>query len=90
MARLKEHEKDCMDRFGEPFTEVHKWLDEFAKKYPVTVFEDQHRQFRHNKEGIEEVRKMWGDRAADAALLHLVRDEYDAVTEKYFKLWEDR
>ena len=52
MATLKVHEEDCLERLGNSFTEVHRWLDEFAKKYPVTVFEDQHRQYRHNKEGL--------------------------------------
>ncbi len=89
MARQEVHEKDCMDRYGKPYTEVHKWLDEFAKLYPVTIFEDQHRKFRHNRKGVEEVRKMWGDEAAGAALLHIVRDEFGAITDKYFVLWEN-
>jgi hypothetical protein len=34
-----------------------------------------HRGYRHNKTGIEEVRKRWGDRAARAAEIHIKRDE---------------
>ncbi len=74
MAKLEIHEMDCIKFLGEPFTEVHKWLDELSKRYPVTVLADYHRKFRHNEEGIEEIRKMWGNRAAKAAKLHLKRD----------------
>ena len=88
MAKLAEHEKDCRERLGKPFTEVHLWLDEFAKKYPVTIFEDQHRKYRHNKQGLEEIRKMWGDEAAEAGLLHLVRDTFGCISDKYFSLWK--
>jgi len=90
MATLPEHEKDCEERLGEPFTEVHAWLDEFAKKFPVTIFEDQHRKFRHNKQGIEEIRKMWGEKASEAALLHIVRDEFENISDKYITLWNER
>ena len=90
MARLEVHEKDCRERLGEPFTEVHKWLDEYAKKYPVTIFQDQHRKYRHNKKGIEEIRKQLGDKAAEAAILHLCRDFFGSIKDTYFTLWEDR
>lgn len=90
MARLAEHEKDCVKKFGKPFTEVHIWLDEFAKKFPVTVFEDLHRKYRHTKQGVEEVRKMWGDEAAEAALLHIVKDVFGSVDDKYSTLWRTR
>jgi hypothetical protein len=85
MANLSEHEKDCKERLGKPFTEVHLWLDEFAKKYPVTIFEDQHRKYRHNKQGLEEIREMWGDEAVEAGLLHLVRDTFGCIEEGRLK-----
>ncbi len=75
MARLEVHETDCIVSLGKPFTEIHKWLDEFAERYPVIIFGGYHRKFRHNKEGIEEVRKKWGDKAGRAARLHIERDE---------------
>jgi hypothetical protein len=33
------------------------------------------RGYRHNRRGIEEVRRRWGERAARAAEIHLKRDE---------------
>jgi hypothetical protein len=87
MARLTVHKLDCVYYLGQGFEEVHRWLDEYAKQYPVEVFEDQHRSFRHNKEGVEEVRKKWGDRAADAARLHIARDELGEFP-KTFKIGE--
>ncbi len=90
MAKIETHEKDCIDRLGEPFTEVHLWLDAFAEKYPPKIFDDQHRKYRHNKKGVEEIRDMWGDRAAEAAVLHLCRDFFGAIKDIYFTLWEDR
>jgi len=89
MARLKVHEQDCIELLGKPFTEVHRWLDEFALKYPVEIFEEKHRFFRHNKEGIEEVRKMWGDEASEAARLHIARDEFGEIP-KSFKIGEKK
>ena len=88
MARLKEHEKDCIDRLGNPFTRVHRWLDAFIKKYPIEQFEERHRFFRHNKEGVEKIRKMWGDWAAEAARLHIARDDFGYIP-KTFRLSKD-
>jgi hypothetical protein len=34
-----------------------------------------HRQFRHNTNGVESVRRRWGDEAAKAAELHIIADE---------------
>jgi len=34
-----------------------------------------HRAYRHNRRGVEEVRRKWGDRAAKAAEIHIKRDE---------------
>jgi hypothetical protein len=70
MTSLNEHEEDCIRELGEPFTEVHQWLDEIFR----CVGPD-HRGYRHNRIGVEEVRRRWGDRAAKAAEIHLRRDE---------------
>ncbi len=78
---------DCLNYLGESYEQVHHWLDEYAKQYPVEIFEEKHRSFRHNKEGVEEVRKMWGDTAARAAELHIARDEFGEIP-KSFKIGE--
>jgi hypothetical protein len=83
MASIKVHEQDCIERLGEPFTHVHLWLDKMAEKYPVEIFQDQHRQYRHHREGVEIVRKKWGNKAAAAAVFHIARDEFDCIPRSF-------
>ena len=45
------------------------WLGELFK-----YVGPDHRGYRHNRRGIEEVRKRWGDKAARAAEIHIERD----------------
>jgi hypothetical protein len=54
---------------GREFDEVHAWLDHFYQSHGGF-----HRRFRHHREGVEEVRGMWGDEAARAAELHILLD----------------
>ena len=68
MAKFEEHCNDCIIELGEPFKYVHEWLDEFA------LTRGHHRQYRHHEDGVEEVRKKWGDRAARAAEIHIIKD----------------
>lgn len=70
MPERKVHCSDCVRELGEPFEEVHIWLDE--------LFEfcgSDHRDIRHNTLGVEKVRQMWGDKAARAAEIHILADE---------------
>jgi DNA-binding GntR family transcriptional regulator len=69
MAGHETHARDCLEQLGEEFGEVHEWLDEYFDSMGT-----QHRSVRHHKEGIEEARKKWGDRAAMAAEIHIRRD----------------
>jgi hypothetical protein len=71
MARYEEHCEDCVRELGEPFGEVHKWLDEFFARLG---FCEKHRDVRHHEVGIEEARVKWGDRAAEAARIHIRKD----------------
>jgi len=74
------HYKHCehtLKELGETFDYVHRWLDEFSH----TVDEDgrvsfhmYHRKYRHHLAGAEEVRQKWGDKAYEAAILH-IRDD---------------
>jgi hypothetical protein len=59
-----------MRLFGEPFEEVHLWLDEFF----ATPLGARHRRKRHHLKGVEEVRRRWGDKAADVARQHVISD----------------
>ena len=69
MSILKDHCEDCLKELGEDFRFVHEWLDELFK-----YTGPDHREYRHNRKGIEEVRRRWGDRAARAAAIHIKRD----------------
>lgn len=69
MASRSEHCADCRRELGEPFDHVHEWLDALFK-----VLHQKHRSARHHAGGVEQVRKMWGDRAARAAEIHIMRD----------------
>ena len=78
--KFSEHCKESITLFGNPFEEVHKWLDEFADA-PGIGFK--HRRFRHHLKGIEEVRKIFGDIASDVALQHVKSDlKEEGWTEK--------
>lgn len=71
MARKEVHCEDCIKILGEPFNYVHDWLDAYAKELHGQV---RHRVIRHHLIGVEEVREMWGGRAAQAAKIHILRD----------------
>ena len=69
MASRPEHLFIDKKHFGQEFNDVHEWLDYFYR-----IHGGLHRRIRHNKEGVEEVRLMWGDEAAKAAELHILLD----------------
>ena len=69
MPSYDEHCKASKSLLGEDFGYVHKFLDEF-----FLSMGPKHRKFRHHNQGIEQVREKWGDRAAEAAELHITMD----------------
>lgn len=69
MANTEEHCQDCLAALGARFKQVHDWLDELQQEYGPM-----HRPFRHHAEGVEIVRARWGDAAARAAEIHILRD----------------
>ena len=70
MASIQEHCADCIHELGDGFPQVHEWLDELFDNLGPD-----HRDVRHNQNGVDKVRQMWGDRAARAAEIHIVKDE---------------
>jgi hypothetical protein len=68
--RFEDHCAESVRLLGEAFEEVHRWLDEYA----ATPLGARHRRKRHHLAGIEEARRRWGDRAAEAARGHVVAD----------------
>ena len=83
--KFEEHCQECIEKLGNPFEEVHIWLDEFAgsKRYGM-----KHRKARHHLKGIEEVRKLFGEDAVEAAKLHILSDMAMGVLEEYQKMNE--
>src|SRR5437016_757334 len=71
MPSFEIHVAESIERFGSGYGDVHRWLDEFAGKPPYGM---KHRKKRHHLAGIEEVRKRWGDQAAQAARQHIISD----------------
>ena len=65
MAARKDHLFLDMKHFGKQFNPVHAWMDACFRTHGGL-----HRKIRHHKEGVEEVREMYGDGAAKAAELH--------------------
>ena len=76
MPGHKQHCEDCERKLGKPFREVHAWLDAFYGRDGDVA----HRAARHHLEGVEEVRRLWGDEAARAALFHIMLD-WDGIRE---------
>jgi hypothetical protein len=69
MPTFDKHCSDCRLALGEDFADVHRWLDEF---FPTMG--PKHRCVRHHAAGVEEVRRTWGDAAAEAAIIHIKAD----------------
>ena len=74
MATIKTHNEDCERILGESFEYVHKYLDEFSKKWKPHTHLEYHRRFRHHAKGVERVKEKWGFYAEQAAKLHIIRD----------------
>jgi hypothetical protein len=73
--RFEKHCAHCIEVLGEPFEEVNLWMDYFHRHPPEgQKYASKHRRYRHHKAGIEQVRAIWGDRAAEAAKLHMLDD----------------
>jgi len=79
MASWKEHSDDCEKQLGKGWDVVHHWLDEYAKIYWPWKG---HRIHRHHLEGVQEVREKWGDEAAKAAEIHIIKDEGSVLSEE--------
>jgi len=89
MAKREYHNQECLEILGETFDYVHAWLDELSFPDKPNMLNINHRRFRHHKEGIEEVRKKWGDIAAMAAELHILMDEGVINSKAYMEMMYD-
>ena len=71
MPSLLEHCDESVRLFGEPWPQVHLWLDALAG---TPEYGMRHRRKRHHEAGIREVVKMFGEAAAPAARQHIISD----------------
>ena len=79
MASLKQHSADCKAILGKDWFVVHQWLDEYAKIYwPAKM----HRVHRHHKDGVADCVKKWGEQAGHAAMIHILTDEGEILSEE--------
>lgn len=67
--RFQEHCDETVCLYSKPHKAVHLWLDAFYASIGA-----RHRRKRHHLAGIEEVRRRWGDQAADVAKRHIISD----------------
>lgn len=74
MAKISVHEKDCIFLLKNPWTDVHKYLDQYAQKFPPTKYAEYHRSYLHNSYGVIIIRALFGEEAYKAALIHIYRD----------------
>ncbi len=70
MASFEEHCNDCEKQLGDRFEQVNRWLDELFQ-----FVGSDHRDIRHNELGVQKVKRMWGDEASKAAIIHITKDE---------------
>ena len=70
MAHFEEHCRDCEKKLGKRFESVNRWIDGCYK--PGGSWE--HRDIRHNLEGVKIIRELCGDEATEAAKLHILLD----------------
>ena len=73
MAAFEDHCRECKQKLGDRYEEVNRRIDQFAH-YPDMEFLSRHRQFLHHEEGIEYFRMSLGEKAGEAAKLHVLRD----------------
>ena len=74
MAHIDQHCRDCLRLLRKSYNEVHMWIDRMAGDFPIQLFQDYHRSFRHNSYGLSVIRSKFGPEAEIAGKIHLVRD----------------
>jgi len=71
MPSLREHEEYSIQKYGNPFTELHKWMDA-----PCDILKGAHRKYRHDPNVTPiEAKKMFGENADNACLDHIILDK---------------
>ena len=71
MSKFEDHCQESIWLFGDPYEEVHHWLDEFqgTERYRM-----RHRRMRHHEAGIREAVRRFGEQAGAVARQHIISD----------------
>ena len=60
MSTFEKHSKESERLFGQPFGEVHSWLDEFQG---TPEYRMRHRRVRHHEASIRQATELFGEPA---------------------------
>lgn len=82
--RQAEHEARCQEILGQPWPEVHEFLDQFFPRYQSYS----HRVILHHQAGIAHLRRRLGEAARAAAELH-IRDDLGFIPRSPFYYFAD-
>jgi len=74
------HEQKCLAKYGKPFAEVHRFLDQYSDLYRGF----NHRYLLHHQRGVELVVQQFGEVARGPAEQHILLD-WDFLPDS----WED-
>jgi len=74
MSALRVHEDQCRKILGEPFTEVHQFLDQYNDPVAHPFTAHLHRRRLHHLTGLQLVAQRFGGLAFLAACLHILED----------------
>lgn len=66
----QQHEQECLAEYGQPFSEVHIFLDQYYSRFPGI----NHRILLHHQRGIELVVQRFGESARGPAEQHIQLD----------------
>jgi hypothetical protein len=83
-----QHEKICTEAFGQPFPEIHAFLDQYYAQFPGI----NHRRLLHHKRGVELVILEFGEEARGPAKQHIELDwgflpeSWEELDQHYFPL----
>ncbi len=66
----EQHEKACQEKFGNPWPEVHFFLDQYFDQFRSMT----HRYLLHHKQGVELVVEVFGEEARGPAEQHIELD----------------
>jgi hypothetical protein len=92
MSTFEKHCEESIRLFGQPFEQVHLWLDEFQG---TPEYGMRHRRVRHHEAGIQEAIKLFGKKAGDPSAYNFRfkrggMDGTRSISQRRGRLYENR